>query len=395
MKPGERPRMALLLLFTGILPPTAPTLAQELDTAALPAVRQAPWVLSLSLDESWDSNLRLRSSTTPASSQASEHFLTRASGDLSYTHFARWGSAGLSGGGGAFLRSLEGVDRLSYRGSASADVQVSRRGTVRATASSSRSEARTQDVLIEAGNLLPFVNGRTDNAVLGFDAQLGARTSLTGEGRFLNIDFDSDVLRDGSEWVGSGTLSRIFWRVDNLSLNVRYTRSTANGQNGSTRSALLGWSRPLGRRWTVSTQAGITDFDPLDSPDRVLTFSGGLGLALRLRRTGFTAQYSRFVAQAFGYARDRVVDRGAVRLTRSIGRKVSVNGNVMYARSRSVSDDSFRYRTLDANGAVSWLIVRSLGVTGSYGLQQVTFPPAPPTTSHRVTMAIVYKHGWR
>jgi hypothetical protein len=230
-------------------------------------------------------------------------------------------------------------------------------------------------VLSEQGVLLPLVRTRTATARLAMTRILGQQTSLWLDGYLSSVQFDergvgASLFVNGLTLRGSAGLRRRFGASNTAAIEYSLSSSLAREPQGSlggesrpfyvTHFGSLRWDHVLGRRSALLLEGGASytpEIATAGLPRRV-SFYGGFGYKLRVKRSDLTIFARRHVTPAFGLGVSRIQTTMGMRASIPVGRAWTLRVTGRRSIPETPQGSTLAYGTADDVFAELW---RGLG----------------------------------
>lgn len=371
----------------------AALLAGPPDLHAQAATPPPSWVLVAQFLETWDSNAALQEGP-------GEPGLVHSLG-LSFSH-ARTGPRGrlsLAGAGSALIYDAnKDLNAFNYTVSGEGSLLLSPRVSVTLGQELVSSYRYSGPLVGDSTELLPLVLTRLSATRAGLSIQLSARTTLSAQGGYTYVSFDSPSLTSGSVLLGGASLTRRISTRDSLTLSYEAQQSRTQGNTTALHTIDGGWSRVLKGSLTAQVSAGANYYLYLASTGVVGDWSyyAAASLEKRLRRSSLAARYSHTISPAFGLGEDRVADSVGAVVNLALSRKLNLLADASYGRSRDPVFNDLLYDTQSAGAALEFRPTRRLTTRAGYSYRsrkdEVT---AATLTSNEVFLSLSSGWQWR
>ncbi len=358
--------------LTPAVPSPEPTGTEaEATDGSVPTAGPVPgWDYGLSVGVGYDGNIGFRGPDGPSSLAISPR------GSLGRTFTSPRGDFRLDGGGNWYGYPEQSLlNRYNAYGGAGGHYRSSPRTTWEADAYYHLGYSDQSLVLSEQGVLLPLVRTRTAAARLGISRILGERTSLVVNGYLASVQFDEQgigarVFVNGLTVRGSAGLRRKLGRRDSAALWYSLGASLAREPPGSpgsdsrayyvTHYGSLRWEHVLSQRSALMLEGGASytpEAQTAGLPRRV-SFHGGVGYNLQVRRSDLRLFVRRSVTPAFGLGVSQVQTTMGIGASIPMGRAWTFRVTGRHSIPETPEGSTLAYGTSDDVYAGLW---RGLG----------------------------------
>jgi hypothetical protein len=380
-------------------PATQPHTPQDPLAPSVPPVtssarderRPGPWAVSLRAREAWDANPRF------VTSEDEGTLVSVLAAGLARN--VRWKHGRLDFGaeaGTQRYRQTTALDQWSYAFNGSGSWRPGRATELRVAAGHASTYSRDDQVLGEAGLLLPQVVVKRTNAELRLSRQLSAFGSGIVYVRQQRMHFDSTLLTDGNELALGGSVVRRLGAAHSAALSYAFQSGSGAGLGGDGKRSevhsLYGvWNSVLSRRVSGGISLGLISFPSSGAAGRQLTPLAGAALSFADRRDSAAARYTRSASQAFGFGRERIAELIAVSYTRNLGRVVAAQASYGRGLTHDPSDPSFRFTTDSYAVDVRWQVAKTFCAVGGYSFRRrEPAAPALPFSGSLWSLSVAY-----
>jgi len=183
--------------------------------------------------------------------------------------------------------------------------------------------------LIEVALLLPLERTKTANAATGFTWRASERTSVTVDGSWTQLNFESDRYLDTTYWIGTVTLERRISLRHEVSLNGVFRRTEDDLSTRQGPALTAGYGHLFGTSLRLRLAAGMGEEDSRPSapdlePERRQEFFASVNLAGRVRRATVSLGYQHGLVPRVGQGVSEVTDSFTSELMIPIGRRLEL-----------------------------------------------------------------------
>jgi hypothetical protein len=351
------------------------------------------WGLTIGLSSSINSNIRY------TANGGIRGLVTRFNGGFARTQNVGGISLKASGQAAALVHgsSLSDLNRGTYAGQVSATGKLWRGAGFNVAdqmAFTYNNDARDLGDLDDPTLALRLTSTRRNVVQGGMSQQIGRRSGMNLHGSYRTTSFpDAADLVGGKVYAGSTSFTTAIGRVGAVSLGYAYSYSSNRRADAEVHSGSIGYSRPLGRSFTMGLTAGASRIATLgETPIRG---TGEVSLAYTPRTGRFGLRVSRHVSQAIGFGRERVADRASLSYSRPLTRNLSWSVNTAYSISRDPVDPSFENRSQSAGTSFAYPIGKHIGLAGAYTFVRNDAGNGRILTSHSGSLAMAFHTTFR
>lgn len=372
---GLKPDTARSLLRSGLLVLAA-------LGAAAPAAAQGAWRLGLTVSESWDTNVRLGTSTNG-------NFATRVSGRLSRNFQGPRSQLGLSlSGMKSFFhgRSSPRPSGIFYTAGAQLGYQLSERASLSLYESfkSSYTGELIDFLQQDEDVLLPQSGQKRNHLRASLSLQVSSLTTATISGihdiaLFNQAEVSQPRLTNGDRLAGGLGLSRKLDDKSAVNLGYSFARSDQRLTSAYIHGLSLSFSRVLGEFTNAGISIGGNRRETTTTTTHALT--GAVSVTRQLEDFSVSLSYRRNLGALFGLGRDVVNNTMSLSGQRKLTRNLAMGASGGYSRNRDPLDPSFGYNAWFARVGLNLNLFRSLQLGGGYNFAKRS--PLPGESGNR------------
>jgi hypothetical protein len=225
----------------------------------------------------------------------------------------------------------------------------------------------------------------------GISHDFSPRTRLTFGGGYRQTYQNPHTFSQGDQFEGQIALREVIGSTANLSLSYAFQENRF-GVHVATHSLTAQADKELGKKIRLDASVGASRLDGPDNASSTWTLIGGAGFSARLKRSMFSARYTRSRYQGLIVGRSEVTDVAYASLGHTIGRRVSVSGFGYYRDARDELQRRYSYDTTMLGSSLSVRIKRRTSAGVSYNFLRFHTQNAPAAHRSTVTLHVSYSH---
>jgi hypothetical protein len=318
-------------------------------------------------------------------------------GSLTRWHRSPRGSVRLQvvGSGFAYREPVEDT-----RGDAGASARISRqlspRVRVGLRGDYDYGHTDNQRALIESGVLLPLVRTRSGSAAGDLSWRLAEQTTLSFNGAWRRIDFDSDLFLDTVQWTGGAALSRRLTPREDLSLGAQLLRTEDDVGTQYNPSVSLDYTYRFTRDFKVLLGSGVgwnetRDTVDIEVPERRWNVIVSGGLQGRLRRAFLSILYRRGLQPAVGLGQTDLTDSIRLNALVPVGRRLELLATGVLALRTNTGGEERRSRDADVFTGAALRLGRRLRLVAGYRFRVRDSPLEPEVVrNNRASLSLAW-----
>jgi hypothetical protein len=179
----------------------------------------------------------------------------------------------------------------------------------------------------------------------------------------------------------------------NMSYGYRHTYGPSFEINGH--NADIGWSRPLGRKFSMQTSIGLGQ--TITAGENPLYGTGQLVVSYNPREGHLSVRVSRRISHAYGLGRDHLADRASLSYSRPLTRSLSWSVGASYAVSRDPLDPSYKAKSQTATTSVSFPFAERFAASANYHFirsEAKGSAESPAALAHAATVSLTWGYVW-
>jgi len=325
---------------------------------APPAAGPQQWTgLTLSLDESWQTNPRFLAS-------GSSSFVHRISADLSHSWTTPRLQVSLQGlGYGQLYSSFPNLNRFSYSGGADGLYLFSPSTALTVKEFYSSTYYESVPNTPTSGLPLPLVVTRSNSTTVSLSHKLSPETTVTPHFRYYEVSFSATGFTGGDMVIAGTDVRHAFGSKDGLLFLYDYQRSSAGALQRDANTAAAGWDHLFSTQVSGNALVGVSRYSGTGG-NLTLPYADA-GLSAKLQSTNFGIRYQHTVSQAFGLGRDRVGNYVFGTIGWRANRSLTVAASGGYGTNYDPLAPTFRFNTTNDQVSVNQKLTRRLFL-GSY-----------------------------
>ncbi len=388
--------------------------------------RRGGWMLDLAVQGDYESSVPF------APVLGEDDYVSRVNGRLAHAFALRRGTLEIGAdGGGAFYRTVTGLNRFTWAAYVTGQQRLARRLSATLQARSAQAYARDDPRLTLAGTLPPLVPTRSDTGLVDVRWEFTRSWRLAGEGRIESFRFGSYqpvsadgttpaaevtpppgsvsqpplVLRDGWTAAGRTMLEHLWSRRTSLGTAFQYERTSTLGQTVEVLSAFATANLPLMRDLDLRAEggvartggltpvAGVALAQPVASSDNQFTPAGLAALAWHGGSHALDLELARRVQQAYGVGTIGIARSGTLTYVLLLHRAVKFNLSGTLAQNEGI-DSSLQSRSRSVAAGFDFALPGGLAARTTYSYWSMV-DPFHTYNDQIVSVALSYRLDWR
>jgi len=344
------------------------------------------WVLGLAVDESYDTNVRLRTDGRP------NEIVSRLTASLAHGWKGPRHALTLTGSGTEILfRERKELNRFAYAAGAAVDLKLSTRVGLMVSDRYTDTLTSQIDDFTDEGAIFSLTGTQRNRAAMDLKWVLTPQTSLLLNGRHDYWYFEDPALENGWRVSTGGALSHRFGGSEAGSLVYNYSQNRRTETPGEVHVGTLEWSQTLGSRFGATGAFGVSQIRAEGQSATRLNWAAAL--AWRLERSALDASYSRRSRTSFGLDRQRIVDAVRVGYNLKLSRTLGAIAFAGYSRSTDPFDPTFVLDAQNYGVTFAWAMSPEFSLAAGYAyLRRDT--SVSGEDAHRASVSIAYRKAF-
>jgi hypothetical protein len=381
-------RTARPIAAAALLTLVVPGVVRAQDTAAAPAAGADKWLLRLSANEAFESNVQL------STGQGAGDSNTMLDAGLTRNWAFPRGNVSLSGDvNPLYYRRSNGLNRVNYTGGAAASYAISPRLSWTVSDNVVSGYAQDSRVLTDAGLVFPKIVTRTNTASTQVAYELTPRTQFQASVISQTVSFDSTALTGGSVLTFRSVVTRQVSK--DHSIGASWGQTISNGITGDIQGFLAVWQGTFGRVIATAT-GGVRPYTLEGKAGHQYAPGGTAGITAPITKgQTLSLHYERAVEQAYGFNGTHLSHRFVGGYTAALSRKATLSLTGNYGVNTYPLQPDFRLDGKTGNVELSYLIARNLTMGTGYAFWISRQAPNPGVTTYRATVSLGYGFAWR